>query len=73
MKIALYLTCFSLQKEKKGRDLTQSYDKSSYSNKNVNNGKVTIQTKQPKVRLPSDCGTAWNGQLEKIQPPIWCG
>ena len=44
----------------KGRDLTQSYDKSPYTNRNVKRGKVTTQTTPQKSsikqRLRTDLG-----------------
>ena len=43
----------------KGGDLTQSYDKSPYTNRNVKRGKVTTQTtpqKRIKQRLRTDLG-----------------
>ena len=40
----------------KGRDLTQSYDKSPYTNRNVKKGKVTHKQRHKKVRLNSGCG-----------------
>ena len=44
----------------KGRDLTQSYDKSPYTNRNVQRGKVTTQTTPQKSsikqRLRTDLG-----------------
>ena len=40
----------------KGRDLTQSYDKSPYTNRNVKRAKWQHKQRHKKVRLHSGCG-----------------
>ena len=40
----------------KGRDLTQSYDKSPYTNRNVKRAKWQHKQRHKKVRLNSGCG-----------------
>ena len=40
----------------KGRDLTQSYDKSPYTSKNVKRAKWQHTQRHKKVRLQSGCG-----------------
>ena len=42
----------------KGRDLTQSYDKSPYTNRNVKRAKWQHKQRHKKVRLNSGCGLA---------------
>ena len=40
----------------KGGDLTQSYDKSPYTNRNVKGAKWKHKQRHKKVRLNSNCG-----------------
>ena len=47
----------------KGRDLTQSYDKSPYINRNVKRAKWQHKQRHKKVWLHSDCGLTQDGQL----------
>ena len=49
------LICFQYKREK-GRDLTQSYDKSPYTNRNVKRAKWQHKQRHKKVRLNSGCG-----------------
>ena len=42
--------------KEKGRDLTQSYDKSPYTNRNVKRAKWQHKQRHKKVRLNSGCG-----------------
>ena len=51
----------SIEREKE-RDLTQSYDKSPYTNRNVK--RATTQRHHQNVRLHSDCGRTKDGQIE---------
>ena len=44
--------------KKKGRDLTQYYDKSPHRQKNPKNN-VTTQKRHQKLRLHNDCGPTW--------------
>ena len=48
----------------KGIDLTQSYDKSPYTNRNIKRAKWQHKQRHKKVRLHSDCGPTYDGQLE---------
>ena len=50
----------------KGRDLTQSYDKSPYTNRNVKRAKWQHKQRHKKVRLNSGCGT-----LILAMRPLW--
>ena len=43
----------------KGRDLTQSYDKSPYTNRNVKRAKWQHKQRHNKVRLHSGCGNSY--------------
>ena len=47
----------SLKLREKGRDLTQSYDKSPYTNRNVKRAKWQHKQRHKKVRLNSGCDT----------------
>ena len=47
----------------KGRDLTQSYYKSPYSNRKIQRLRDNTKT-PPKLRLHNDCGPTKDGQLE---------
>ena len=47
----------------KGRDLTQSYDISPYTNRNVKRAKWQHKQRYKKVRLHSGCGPTQDGQL----------
>ena len=51
------------QREKEG-DLTQSYDKTPYTNRKFENQRITHKRHQ-KLRLHNDCGPTQDGQLEK--------
>ena len=44
------------KKKEKGRDLTQSYDKNPYTNRNVKRAKRQHKQRYKKVRLQSGCG-----------------
>ena len=59
----IYDCCYSNwpSQEKKGRDLTQSYDKNPYTNRNVKRAKWQ---RNKKVRLNSGCGPTSDGQSE---------
>ena len=46
----------SVEPREKGRDLTQSYDKSPYTNRNVKRVKWQHKQRHKKVRLNSGCG-----------------
>ena len=46
----------SFSGKRKGRDLTQSYDKSPYTNRNVKRAKWQHKQRHKKVRLNSGCG-----------------
>ena len=50
------LACFFVLPREKGRDLTQSYDKSPYTNRNVKRAKWQHKQRHKKVRLNSGCG-----------------
>ena len=50
--------------KEKGRDLTQSYDKSPYTSRNVKRAKWQHTQRHKKVRLHSGCGLTKDGQLE---------
>ena len=53
---------FSWTREK-GRDLTQSYDKSPYTNRNVKRAKWQHKQRHKKVRLNSACGPKQTKQI----------
>ena len=57
----------------KGRDLTQSYDKIPYTNRNVIRAKWQHKQRYKRGRLYSGCGPTKDGQLEQLRPPNWCG
>ena len=44
------------QLRRKGRDLTQSYDKSPYNNRNVKKAKRPHKQRYKPIRLHSGCG-----------------
>ena len=50
------LRLFRSDLREKGRDLTQSYDKSPYTNRNVKRAKGQHKQRHKKVRLNSGCG-----------------
>ena len=58
---------------KNGRDLTQSYDKSPYSNKKFKKAKWQHKNNNQKFRLHNNWRPAYDCHLEFIQPPNWCG
>ena len=53
---AVHLYSLILYKEKKEEDLTQSYDKSPYTNRNVKKAQWQHKQRHKKVRLHSGCG-----------------
>ena len=53
---------FHLGEEKKG-DLTQTYDKTLYTNRKFEN-QWTTQKRHQKLRLHNDCGPTYDGQLD---------
>ena len=57
INIILYFTCMGFAElwQKRG-DLTQSYDKSPYTNRNVKRAKRQHKQRHKKVRLNSSCG-----------------
>ena len=49
--------CIVIEEREKGRDLTQSYDKSPYTRKKKNpKSNVTTHKRHQKLRLHNDCG-----------------
>ena len=54
----------AMKSREKVRDLTQSYDKSPYTNRNVIRAKWQHKQRHKKVRLHSGCGPTLDGQLE---------
>ena len=56
--------------EKKGRDLTQSYDKKTLYHQNCQKGNMTTQRPHQKVRLHCDCGPTWDGKMEGVTTVI---
>ena len=59
----LGLACVLMSREK-GRDLTQSYDKSPYTNRNVKRAKWQHKQRHKKVRLNRGCGPTKDGQSD---------
>ena len=62
---------FICTKREKGRDLTQSYDKSPYTNRNVKKAQWQHKQRHKKVRLHSGCGPTkdwlFSKQLDRLR------
>ena len=54
--------------EKKGNDLTQSYDKSPYAQNNQNSN-MTTQKTPPKLSFHNDYGPTWDGKRSHNSHP----
>ena len=53
--------------ERKGRDLTQSYDKSPYTNRKIQKATWQHKKRHQKLWLHNHCGPTWDGQFELDQ------